>query len=72
MRKRAAGYSGRGRRNRPTSRHIPLASSMVGSLMTLLIIYIPISARKVTNFCGAPALLCVVDYYSMNVDTVKI
>ena len=44
MRKRAAGYSGRGRRSRQTTGRILLASSMAGSRGTLMTASTPISA----------------------------
>jgi hypothetical protein len=40
MRRRAVGYSGRGKRNRGMTGHILLVSSTVGSLETLLSSYI--------------------------------
>ena len=46
MKKRAVGYNGRGRQNRPTIGHIPLVSSMAGSHKTLLNATTPTSATN--------------------------
>jgi hypothetical protein len=47
MRKRAVGYNGRGRQNRPTNGHIPPVSGMAGSHRTLLNTITPTSAANV-------------------------
>ena len=46
LRRRAAGYNGRGRRNKPTNGHILQASSMAGSHRTLLTTHTPTSATN--------------------------